>query len=230
MDGIGGPLFILKWKGAICSCLESTEDASARRSLKELTNLRVKWHRKGLSIGSTLSSWFGGAAKDTSKDAVDAVLLWVDTDKGPEIQIQPQQAATGADGEISLKQSAGYMKTIPLSKVDMVKVHESALILQTDKGVDLVSIEIVGKDAMAVRDCFILMIEWDGRRRAAIPEEDRETEDPGMNRAQKVAHFAKREIELQQTKREREKRKAKLVKETGGLKYTAIAMANRMEE
>jgi hypothetical protein len=241
MDGIGGPLFLLRWKGAICSCLESTEDASARRSLQELTNLRVKWHRKGLSssISSTLSSWFGGAggagssAKDAavSKDAIDAVLLWVDTDKGPELQIKPQQAATtGADGEITLKQSAGYMKSIPLSKVDVVRLQESSLTLQTDKGVDLVSIEIVGKDATAIRDCFILMIEWDGRRRAAIPEEDREAEDPAMSRAQKVAHFAKREIELQQTKRDREKGKAKLVKETGGLKYTAIAMANRMEE
>jgi hypothetical protein len=81
-----------------------------------------------------------------------------------------------------------------------------------------------------VKEWFIHMIEWDGRRQAAIPEEDREIEDPGMNRAQKAAHFAKREIELQQTKRDREKRKAKLVKETGGLKYTAIAMANRTDD
>jgi hypothetical protein len=31
---------------------------------------------------------------------------------------------------------------------------------------------------------------------------------------------------MQQTKKERENRKAKYLKEVGGLKYTAIAMAN----
>lgn len=46
-------------------------------------------------------------------------------------------------------------------------------------------------------------------------------------RARKIQHFAQREIEMQKTKRERENRKAKYVKEAGGLKYTAIAMANR---
>ena len=45
--------------------------------------------------------------------------------------------------------------------------------------------------------------------------------------AQSIKHFAQREIELQKMKKERENRKAKYVKEAGGLKYTAIAMANR---
>ncbi|KAL3778077.1 hypothetical protein ACHAW5_001416 [Stephanodiscus triporus] len=45
--------------------------------------------------------------------------------------------------------------------------------------------------------------------------------------AQKIKHFAQREIEMQRMKKERENRKAKYVKEAGGLKYTAIAMANR---
>jgi len=227
MNSIGGPLFILRWKGTICPCLESSSDASARRALTELTGLKVKWHRKGVT--RTISSWFG--SKDTSsKDAVDSVLGWVDTEKGPELQIQPQQGGTGVEGEISLKQSAGYMKTVLLSKIEKVNVQEKVIMLQSSKGEDLVSIEVVSKEPSLVKEWFIHMIEWDGRRQAAIPEEDREIEDPGMNRAQKAAHFAKREIELQQTKRDREKRKAKLVKETGGLKYTAIAMANRTDD
>ena len=45
--------------------------------------------------------------------------------------------------------------------------------------------------------------------------------------AAQVKHFAQREIEMQKQKKEREDRKAKYVKEAGGLKYTAIAMANR---
>lgn len=47
-------------------------------------------------------------------------------------------------------------------------------------------------------------------------------------RALKIKHFAQREIELAKKKRDRESRKARYLKESGGgLKYTAIAMANR---
>ncbi|CAM9340691.1 unnamed protein product, partial [Phaeothamnion confervicola] len=45
--------------------------------------------------------------------------------------------------------------------------------------------------------------------------------------ANKQKHFAMRQLELRDKKREAEARKAKLIEETGGLKYTAIAMANR---
>mgnify|MGYP001398625145 CR=1 FL=1 len=37
------------------------------------------------------------------------------------------------------------------------------------------------------------------------------------------------EIEMKKQKRDREKRKSRYLKETGGLKYTAIAMANKAE-
>ena len=81
-----------------------------------------------------------------------------------------------------------------------------------------------------------VLAEWERQRRAANPDEyydydenDDEDEANQPNflqaRASKAAHFAKRELELQQTRREREKRKAKLVAESGGLKYTALAMA-----
>ena len=58
-------------------------------------------------------------------------------------------------------------------------------------------------------------------------EEDEENQPNFLQaRAQKAAHFAKREVEMQRVKKERDKRKAELVAESGGLKYTAIAMAN----
>jgi hypothetical protein len=76
-----------------------------------------------------------------------------------------------------------------------------------------------------------VMVEWERQRRAANGDDDwDEDEEDQPNflqaRAQKAAHFANREIEMQQTKRDRDKRKAKLVAESGGLKYTALAMAN----
>jgi hypothetical protein len=50
---------------------------------------------------------------------------------------------------------------------------------------------------------------------------------PQRNRAQRAAHFAKREMELTKVKSDRESRKAKYMAQSGGLKYTAVAMAQR---
>lgn len=51
--------------------------------------------------------------------------------------------------------------------------------------------------------------------------------DMVKDQAQRQRHMAKRTIEMQQTKKEAESRKAKYLKETGGMQYTALAMANR---
>jgi hypothetical protein len=204
---IGGPLFRLKWKGALLPCFEKVDDKSARCALRELNNVKVKWHRKGIG-GGALTSWFGSASK-SSKDTVDAVLVWVDDrKKGPLLQVQ----ALGADGKKvsrnSPKQTAGdTSKAVALSKIDKVKVQEGAVILQTDKGGDLLCIEIVSKDSTAIKDCFVLLVEWDGRRlmgqrRPAIPEQDREMGDASMSRGP-----TKRGVDktAQPTKRAREK-------------------------
>jgi hypothetical protein len=98
---------------------------------------------------------------------------------------------------------------------------------------------------------FMVLTEWERQRRAALVKSDpdsynvdHDSEDDddddnddgniavrgGTNfitaRAQKMADYAQREIELQRTKVKREQRKAQLLKEAGGLKYTAMAMAN----
>ena len=98
-----------------------------------------------------------------------------------------------------------------------------------------------------------ILIEWERRRQSIIltlgedaPDNEEETVDEyddddddigtptrtkrkGVlaEKAASIKHFAQREIEMQKLKKERENRKAKYVKEAGGLKYTAIAMANR---
>mmetsp|Transcript_17165 Transcript_17165/g.28516 ORF Transcript_17165/g.28516 Transcript_17165/m.28516 type:complete len:253 (-) Transcript_17165:939-1697(-) len=249
-SNIGGPLFMLRWKGGICPCFEKPEDKGARLALESLSGLPVKWFRTGRdakSLGGMMSGWFGGSSNSgggsnkSDKDAVDAVLEWVDAEKGPELLIKPSQQSSstpsGADGEISLqKQSAGYIKTIKLQQLDKVLIQEAVYIVlqsekETGKPQDLVTLESVIGDANEIKEALTQLIEWDARRLAEIPEEDRELEEVGIKaKAQKAAHFAKREIELQKQKREREKRKAELVKESGGLKYTAIAMANRMDD
>jgi hypothetical protein len=42
-------------------------------------------------------------------------------------------------------------------------------------------------------------------------------------------YFQKRQLEMQSRRKEAEELKAKYMKEAGGLKYTAIAMANRAD-
>jgi hypothetical protein len=79
---------------------------------------------------------------------------------------------------------------------------------------------------------FMVIVEWE-RQRTKDNYDDDDDDDDDENqpnflqaRAQQAAHFARREIEMQKTRKDREKRKAKLVAEAGGLKYTALAMAN----
>jgi hypothetical protein len=86
-----------------------------------------------------------------------------------------------------------------------------------------------------------VLVEWERQRRIAAglgddggDGEDGDDEDADRPnflaaRAQKAAHFARRELEMRETRREREKRKARLVQEAGGLRYTALAMAGRGE-
>ena len=87
---------------------------------------------------------------------------------------------------------------------------------------------------------FMVITEWERQRCAERQKSDPDgyynddnDDDDDENqpnflqaRAQKAAHFAKREVEMQRIKKERDRRKAELVAESGGLKYTAIAMAN----
>ena len=134
------------------------------------------------------------------------------------------------------KQSVGYIKTVHLKQLDKVIIQEETyIVLQSEKKdgkyQDLATLQVVtGNDARQMKEAFTQLLEWDGRRLADIPEEDRETEEDTLKqKAQKAAHFAKREIELGTQRREREKRKAEYVKGSGGLKYTALAMANRAD-
>eukprot|EP00547_Thalassionema_nitzschioides_P018059 CAMPEP_0194255536 /NCGR_PEP_ID=MMETSP0158-20130606/34665_1 /TAXON_ID=33649 /ORGANISM="Thalassionema nitzschioides, Strain L26-B" /LENGTH=248 /DNA_ID=CAMNT_0038993915 /DNA_START=23 /DNA_END=769 /DNA_ORIENTATION=- len=245
MNYIGGPLFLLRWKGGACPCLEKPEDKGARLGLELLSGLPLKWYRTGRdakSIGGMVSNWFGGSSSKTQAtelDAVEAIIEWADTDKGPELQIKPQQQSNPGGG--LKRQPAGYIKTINLSQIDKVSISQndtssSFIILQSEKKesssiTDLATLSVQKGDVEQTKEAFTQLVEWDGRRRAAIPDEEREIdEETGLKqRAQKAAHFAKREIEMQKSRREREKRKASLVKETGGLKYTALAMANRID-
>ena len=83
-------------------------------------------------------------------------------------------------------------------------------------------------DRDAVCHDITVLAEWQKNRQ---PNMEEDIPAAGLKqRAMKAAHFAKRELEMRETKRSREQRKAKYIQESGGLKYTAVAMANRAME
>jgi hypothetical protein len=176
-------------------------------------------------------------------DSCTAKLVFVDSPSSgdPEFQVQPlpdPDAATNSSGLPLLKQSGGYIKTVSLKDCVKVVATTNTITIQGQSkrksGLPstLVRFQLIATDDIQeVHDALQELISWEARRQAAIPEEEREVDmDNGLSaRAQKAAHFAKREIEMRDQRREREKRKAKYVKDAGGLKYTALAMANRTE-
>lgn len=77
-----------------------------------------------------------------------------------------------------------------------------------------------------------VLVEWERQRRLNddnIVDDDDDDENASnflTARAQKAAYFCQRELELQQKTKSRQERKDELLRQSGGLKYTAIAMAN----
>ncbi len=104
---------------------------------------------------------------------------------------------------------------------------------------DILSSDVFNDDENSVtseeRDDVIenlrIVIEWDVLRRKNNPTEDQEDEDDGESNSKSIAlkakYFVQREIEMKKQKKDREDRKARYLKDSGGLKYTALAMANR---
>mmetsp|Transcript_21869 Transcript_21869/g.32735 ORF Transcript_21869/g.32735 Transcript_21869/m.32735 type:complete len:317 (-) Transcript_21869:160-1110(-) len=87
-----------------------------------------------------------------------------------------------------------------------------------------------------VIDNLRIIVDWDCQRRKKNPneaadedEEDDDDDDESKKTgiALKAKYFVQREIEMKKQKKDREERKARYLKDSGGLKYTALAMANR---
>lgn len=122
----------------------------------------------------------------------------------------------------------------------VVPVEEDLIVLNilTDDGQktkEWVKFSLDAQDQGA-RNMFVhnlqVLMEWDRQRRNECGELEYDETSAASSlkaRAQKAAHFARREIEMKQTRRSREERKAKYVQESGGLKYTALAMARNAE-
>ncbi|KAG7341205.1 hypothetical protein IV203_023156 [Nitzschia inconspicua] len=158
-------------------------------------------------------------------------------------QQQPQPDDAVAGGPVSplgglMKQNAmSYQLDIPLHHIVKIESIEPTMLVIITKDVHSTNENApTEKEAARIsfpssdtRDTVSLdlkvLVEWNKQRQPDIEEDMPAT---GIRqRAQKAAHFAKREIEMREKKREREKRKSQHMQGGAGLKYTAMAMANQ---
>jgi hypothetical protein len=253
----GGPLFELKWLGTLCPCLEKEESRNARQALQHVNTAskRILWNSANSAkaqsgSGFSLGGLFGGGSNKQSAAGSDknihAVLCIRDSDEGyPEIYVDPfPDQAVSYKLQIALRRvhsvqlASGTSDDIVLTAKPVGGAKRQApkellrfSVLQ-DRDDDVVVAVPSDQRNLLVHHLSVL-VEWERQRRTAAGDDGDEDEGDQPNflqaRAKKAAHFAQRELELQTTKREREKRKAKLVAESGGLKYTALAMANRSD-
>lgn len=171
----------------------------------------------------------------------------------PELQIKPlprigsdEEEGEGSGGSPRkglgglMKQNAlGYQLGIPLHRIVSVDKIEPTMLSIICKDIHSTDEKRPNKEAARIsfrssddRDAVCIdlkvLVEWNKQRQ---PDVEEELPADGIRaKAQKAAHFAKREIEMRETKRSREQRKAKFMQGTTGLKYTAMAMANRVAD
>jgi hypothetical protein len=165
-----------------------------------------------------------------------------------ELQIKPLPKEPGIEdpeerkgiGGLLKQNSLGYQLDIPLHRIESIESIDPTMLVIITKDIQSTDDKRSTKEAARIslrsadnRDAAALdlkvLVEWNKNRQ---PDVEEELPADGIKaRAQKAAHFAKRELEMLETKRSREQRKAKHMQGTaGGLKYTAIAMANRATE
>lgn len=168
----------------------------------------------------------------------------------PELQIKPlpQLGPEGSEedgggrkglGGLMRQNTLGYQLDIPLHRIVSVDKIEPTMLAIISKDIHSTDEKRPNKEAARIsfqtsddRDsvCIDLkvLVEWNKQRQ---PDVEEELPGDGIRvRAQKAAHFAKREMEMRETKRSREQRKAKFMEGNTGLKYTAMAMARQGSE
>lgn len=211
----------------------------------------------GQRSGSSVSDGTGGDAGAGSDAPTRASLKIVDATKDeinygapyPSLELKPlpqnpqpeqhQDNATG-DGLMRRQNAMSYQLDIPLHHIIRVTPLENSdnLLVIVTRDVHHGVEDNAQKEACRIgfltssdRDAACLdlqvLVEWNKHRCGPDGIEEDLPAAGIRQRAQKAAHFAKREIEMREKKRDRERRKAGHMQgTTGGLKYTAMAMAN----
>jgi len=201
---------------------------------------------------SNASGNSNGTAHSDETPPTPAQLRLVDATKDsinygepyPELQLCPKPQLRDDDNNIkkgpSMNSAMSFQLDIPLHHIQRVESLDTVMLVIYTKDVHTTDEKKGGVEKEAARVSFSssndrdaasldlkVLIEWNKQRQ---PDVEEDLPAAGIRqRAQKAAHFAKREIEMREKKREREKRKAGHMQNmnSGGLKYTAMAMANQ---
>ncbi|CAM9237667.1 unnamed protein product [Choristocarpus tenellus] len=189
---------------AICPCFvnffKRRTEQGRLRIYKQLIREGCKFRRRTFTFGFGIGS---ERVEVKLKEGADSVLMW------------------RKDGDSSYHE-------VDLNDVKTVEAKGRASLMLSSRTGDLL-LELEAEEE-ATRNEWVSALTGlveDLRRNPQASIAHKSVKDRVKEQAQKQKHFAKRSIELQQQKKEAESRKAKYMQETGGLKYTAMAMANR---
>lgn len=182
---------------------------------------------------------------DATKDSInwgepypELQLVPLPQQQGQPSSVMDATSPGGGLGGLMKQNSMSYQLDIPLHHVMKIESIEPTMLVIFTKDVHNTSDNAPAEKETARisfqssddRDAVLLdlkvLVEWNKHRLPDGIEE--ELPAAGIRqRAQKAAHFAKREIEMLEKKRDREKRKSQHMQGGAGLKYTAMAMANQ---
>ena len=254
-----GPVLYLKWFGLCLPCLEKDEDKKARQALNAVNDLghSIAWSPKASqqqqqNVGASVVNFFkrtisSSEVEGKEPDRVAASLMVRDNpeSENPELFVDPMPRKKGGPPTV------GYKLNIQLHRIGQVDVNPNTGMIKimakppkdpSEPTKCLVAFELIKSHDLDVsaaadeRDSLVhhllVLMEWERQRRQALDLGDDDEEERGnflTAKAKQAAHFASRELELQTTRRQRESRKAKLVSDSGGLKYTALAMMKNAE-
>lgn len=159
----------------------------------------------------------------------------------PELQLCPLKAQVQAttfgdhddsgDGPLKQNSAMSFQLDIPLHHVQRIESIDTTVVAIYTKDVNAIDEKKAASEKEAARISFLssndrdavsldlkVLCEWNKQRQ---PEVEEDLPAAGIrHRAQKAAHFAKREIEMREKKRSRERRKAEHMQgmSSGGLK------------
>eukprot|EP00934_Nitzschia_sp_Nitz4_P008219 Nitzschia sp. Nitz4//scaffold23_size168460//104765//105535//NITZ4_002229-RA/size168460-processed-gene-0.266-mRNA-1//-1//CDS//3329543665//8209//frame0 len=254
-----GPIQTLRF-GLFLFCCEKEEDKHARIALHELHAIGrrgVDLHlgaSKAEKASGFVKSLFGSPKQHTdTKPPVRTIMSIVDATKDtvnegnpfPQLELKPMPLPEGQSdankglGGLMKMNSMGFHVEVPLHRIVSVDKIEPTMLVIVSKDIHSTDEKRPNKEAARIsfqssddRDAVYLdlkvLVEWNRQRQ---PDMEEELPADGIRaKAQKTAHFAKRELEMRETKRSREQRKAQYMQGSTGLKYTAMAMATMASE
>ena len=215
--------------GLVCPCMESPDDRFYRESVEYLQQGKLfkRQASKEGSKGSSLFSMFGGSSQKESTNIFKVYLS--DSELVFEVQAEDESSnEVGQEDEKIWLKKVGEIKTKGSTKIKIIGNHPMR------PGEVLCELDCV--TTKEDRDDFFdaLNVCLDAYKKnpydleSSTTDSERSDDPTGLKaRAQRATHFAKKEIEMKKRQQDREKIKAKYMKDSGGLKYTALAMANR---